>query len=269
MTYSTAKPYSLPTGIYAFRVVNYIPEKVNGVDQKGTMILKMIQEVPVHTGMLLISTDQYVVKDGTDKAKFYFGDPSTNNLTEYPYLSTVGQDKTNLLAPAVKNIGVGPVSNEPEPETGVIDIDLRPFTHRNFIMRKSDHWFVRTTKGTMPDNRAFLSLPIEMFNNDNESEFEGPSPLYTMAGKGLANYEEVPSTTSGAKPSMIFDYDVELCGMIWPLIPEEEFKGIATGISTMNKETVKEGIYTLQGLKVSAPSTKGIYIVNGKKVIIK
>ena len=269
MTYSTAKPYSLPTGIYAFRVVNYIPEKVNGVDQKGTMILKMIQEVPVHTGMLLISTDQYVVKNGTDKAKFYFGDPSTNNLTEYPYLSTVGQEKTNLLAPAVENIGVGPVSNEPESETGVININCRPFTHRNFAMNKSSHRFVRLTKCTMPNNKAYLSLPIGMFNNDNESELEGPSPLYTMAGKGLANYEEVPNTTAGAKPSMIFDYDVEQCGMIWPLIQEMGPAGITTGISTIQQDKVAEGIYTLQGVKVSTPNTKGIYIVNGKKVVFK
>lgn len=267
MTYSTAKPYSLPTGIYAFRVINYIPEKVNGVDQKGTMILKMIQEVPVHTGMLLISTDQYVVKNGTDKAKFYFGDP-VETPVQYPHEES-NSDKLNYLVPAVSKVKVAPVSKGPE-NGNIFELKgTSDFDHRNFIMRKDTHQFVRTKEGTMADNRAFLSLPIEMFNNDNESELEGPSPLYTMAGKGLANYEEVPSTTSGAKPSMIFDYDVELCGMIWPLIPEEEFKGIATGISTMNKETVKEGIYTLQGLKVSAPSTKGIYIVNGKKIIIK
>ena len=57
--------------------------------------------------------------------------------------------------------------------------------------------------------------------------------------------------------------------MIWPLIKDDCISGITTGFNNMNEETVKEGIYTLQGLKVSAPSTKGIYIVNGKKVIIK
>ena len=40
-------------------------------------------------------------------------------------------------------------------------------------------------------------------------------------------------------------------------------------VSNSNAERVQEGIFTLQGVKVAQPTEKGIYIVNGKKVIIK
>ena len=44
--------------------------------------------------------------------------------------------------------------------------------------------------------------------------------------------------------------------------------GDDTGIENVGIETVVEGIYDLQGRKVENPST-GIYIVNGKKVLVK
>lgn len=48
------------------------------------------------------------------------------------------------------------------------------------------------------------------------------------------------------------------------------FEDDATGISTMptDGERVNHSIYDLQGRRVSAPQ-KGLYIVNGKKVLVK
>lgn len=277
MTYSTDTPYSLPKGIVAFRVTDYkeATTDANGKTKNGRLVLKMINQVPTETGMLLISTDQYVVKNTTDISVFFFGDPDGTPAKYHYTMGEAGDATSNYLAPAVHGIAVGPVSKgEPNVVTGAIDVDGRPFTHRNFILRKSDHRFVRTTKGTMPDNRAFLSLPKELFTNDNETADEGPNPWNTKAGDAFSTYETTKYDASnggesGAKTNMFFEYDVEKYGMIWPLIKDEGPSGITTGIKNMNLETVQEGIYTLQGVKVSAPSTKGIYIVNGKKVIIK
>ena len=272
MTYSTDKAYSLPTGIIAFRVTDYKEaEEVNGKTRKGRLVLKMIEQVPTETGMLLISTDQYIVQNEDVMTVFFFND-ANGTPDKYHYtMGAAGDATSNYLAPAVHGITVGPVSQgEPNAVTGEIDVDKRPFTHRNFILRKSDHRFVRTTKGTMPDNRAFLSLPKELFTNDNETADEGPNPWNTKAGDAFSTYDETSTGPgSNAKTNLFFEYDVEEYGMIWPLIKDEGPSGITTGIKNMNVETVPEGIYTLQGVKVSAPSTKGIYIVNGKKVIIK
>lgn len=273
MTYSTDKPYSLPKGIVAFRVTDYkeATTDANGKTKYGRLVLKMIDQVPTETGMLLISTDQYVVKNTTDISVFFFGDPVGTPAKYHYTMGEAGDATSNYLAPAVHGIAVGPVSQgKPNAETGEINVDGRPFTHRNFILRKSDHRFVRTTKGTMPDNRAFLSLPKELFTNDNETADEGPNPWNTKAGDAFITYDETSTEPgSNAKTNLFFEYDVEEYGMIWPLIKDEGPSGITTGIKNMNLETVQEGIYTLQGVKVSAPSTKGIYIVNGKKVIIK
>lgn len=272
MTYSTDKAYSLPTGIIAFRVTDYKEaEEVNGKTTKGRLVLKMIDQVPTETGMLLISTDKYIVKNEDVMTVFFFND-AKGTPDKYHYtMGAAGDATSNYLAPAVHGIAVGPVSKgAPNAITGEINVDGRPFTHRNFILRKSDHRFVRTTKGTMPDNRAFLSLPKELFTNDNETADEGPNPWNTKAGDAFNTYDETSTEPgSNAKTNLFFEYDVEEYGMIWPLIKDEGPSGITTGIKNMNVETVQEGIYTLQGVKVSAPSTKGIYIVNGKKIIIK
>lgn len=48
----------------------------------------------------------------------------------------------------------------------------------------------------------------------------------------------------------------------------EMLEGQATGISTLNAEDTTGDIYTLQGVKVNNP-TKGVFIKNGKKYIVK
>jgi hypothetical protein len=279
MTYSTATPYSLPKGIVAFRVTDYkyAVKNAKGYDTNGTLILKAIDQVPTETGMLLISTSDYVIKTSDVNANpnvqsvFYFGDPDGEPDKYHYTMGKAGDATSNYLAPAVHGIAVGPVSQDnPDAETGAINVNGRPFTHRNFAMHKTSHQFVRLTHCTMPDNRAFLSLPITKFDNPDEGPEEGPTPTQTLAGKDISLYDgyDPYTTEAGAKASLVFDYDVEKYGMIWPLIKDNNL-GITTGIKNVNVETVQEGIYTLQGVKVSAPSTKGIYIVNGKKVIIK
>lgn len=50
----------------------------------------------------------------------------------------------------------------------------------------------------------------------------------------------------------------------------EEPSGEATGIVTVNHENEMNDVwYNLSGLPVEAPSKAGIYIRNGKKVVVK
>lgn len=49
-------------------------------------------------------------------------------------------------------------------------------------------------------------------------------------------------------------------------------EGTVTGINTATVATAKEAIYNLQGVRVSGDLkhlTKGVYIVNGQKVVVK
>ena len=280
MTYSTATPYSLPKGIIAFRVTDYKEaEYDNDKTKNGRLVLKMIDQVPTETGMLLISTDQYLMDSNGNRnaaapSKFYFGDPVGTPQIYHYTMGQAGDDTSNYLAPAVHDIEVGPVSKgNPDPVTGAIDVKGTPFDHRNFAMNKNTHQFVRLKHIIMPDNRAFLSLPTTMFTNNNESATEGPNPWNTQAGDAFETYDTSSTNTTpeeGAKTTMFFEYDVEKYGMIWPLAQNQgETDGIDEVVSHSNAERVQQGIFTLQGVKVDSPTTKSIYIVNGKKVIIK
>ena len=275
MTYSTDKACSLPKGLIPFRVTDYVQagtDPVSGKTINGRLVLKMIEQVPTETGVLLISTNKYVVTDETSISKIYLGDP-IGTPTQYPHEEN-NTDKLNYLVPAVSGVKVGPVSKGPYSGNNTFELKgTSDFDHRNFIMRKDTHQFVRTQNGTMANNRAFLSLPTTKFTNDNEKATEGPNPWNTKAGDAFNTYDETTDPdpdTGNAKTTLFFEYDVEKYGMIWPLAQNGGVTdGVDEVVSNSNAERVQEGIFTLQGMKVSRPTEKGIYIVNGKKVIIK
>ena len=59
-----------------------------------------------------------------------------------------------------------------------------------------------------------------------------------------------------------------------PMVTVEDYENGATVIKNLNMDTMKayaaEGWYTLDGIKLqSIPTEKGIYINNGKKVVVK
>ena len=108
----------------------------------------------------------------------------------------------------------------------------------------------RNTK--MARNRAYLSLPADLFHWQDES---------TSSSQEVAT---IPANnTNGAKISLIIDADFE---MVF-----DNNNGIATAIEKAIEESeMKNGeFYTIQGVKVAKPTAKGIYIHNGKKIYIK
>ena len=88
-----------------------------------------------------------------------------------------------------------------------------------------------------------------------------PSYVYVYAGMGATLAKNMNVTTTNAENS------VNIYGYSWK---KEE----STGISIISSEPISannvSGIYTLDGRKINGmPTQKGIYIVNGKKVVIK
>ena len=83
------------------------------------------------------------------------------------------------------------------------------------------------------------------------SSHEGNVGFYPASGKTIATNKAYLSTTvSAARLTMAFD-------------------GEASGINNVNVEAAANGrIYNLNGQQVTAPS-KGLYILNGKKVMVK
>jgi hypothetical protein len=85
-----------------------------------------------------------------------------------------------------------------------------------------------------------------LYNNNGTPEFRK-----ITADTYLDAYKCYLSTAAGARLSIIFD------------------DNYTTGIETINHETVTGNLYyDLSGRRVATP-TKGLYIINGKKVIMK
>lgn len=177
----------------------------------------------------------------------YFKERATNaNEPEYSYKPS-GAD-VNLMAPTSIPSGEPVIVNptEPYPIWSVntnTSQNYRIFGLANAAYGDiSQYSFGRMKPNqTMPFNRAYLKLPVDMFHWANESV--GTTPTYSDAG-------------SGSRIALIFD---------------DEDNGEITGIKTESFRTSSSdgSYYTIQGVKVSRPNEKGLFIHNGKKIIVK
>ena len=133
-----------------------------------------------------------------------------------------------------------------------------PVTSRQYLfswVKQSDGsyklGFLRSKTGESTTERAYLSLTGEAVG------------ATTLNPKDKAAYERVEGistddeTVFGAK-----EYQV---GLFF-----EGSEDDTTGIHTLNYQIAdNEGYYTLQGIRVNKPTTAGIYIHNGKKIVVK
>ena len=87
---------------------------------------------------------------------------------------------------------------------------------------------------------------------------------------GYANGKFVKATTGSVKPFRTY---VKVTGaQAAPMAFGVNIEGTVTGINNATAATAKEAIYNLQGVRVSGDLkhlTKGVYIVNGQKVVVK
>lgn len=88
---------------------------------------------------------------------------------------------------------------------------------------------------------------------------------------GYANGKFVKANTGSVKPFRTY---VKVAGdqQAAPMAFGVNIEGTVTGINNATAATAKEAIYNLQGVRVSGDLkhlTKGVYIVNGQKVVVK
>ena len=244
-TYSTSKAYDLPDHVRIFRVINFTDGYVDGTDANNqaladaatkTAITKEVFDyIPKNTGLIMVGN--------VSSAVLYYFKENSGTVT-YPHT------KHDVSNPSVANLLEPTLDNDKYPLAPVWRDDKNEIEYRNFGMLKTDHKFGRAKVTTMRKNYAYLKIPAELFHWKNES-----------AANGGSNNGVDDPTNAPAKISVLYMFDD---------INEDNF-GIATAIKNAINKEIKESnsYYTLQGVKVSAPTTKGVYIVNGKKVIIK
>ena len=111
--------------------------------------------------------------------------------------------------------------------------------------------FLRSKTGKSVSERAYLSLTGEAVG------------ATTLNPSDQAAYERVEGiSTDDSSLANAKEYQVNLFF--------EGSEDDTTGIHTLNHQIAdNEGYYTLQGIRVNKPTTAGIYIHNGKKIVVK
>lgn len=227
----------------------------------GTLHLRQLDYIPANVGVVLIGT---VPATGTfsDGSKLDFTlrkrtEASATDATQYVNVWTkadkyTGEAWNNFLAPnVVANNSLGNIEKEGETVTyryyGLGNYHNTNYYKENKVGADYIGFFRLTPDGRCGANKAYLRMPAS-------EEVEG----------GKFGFIDYNSQFIGPKD----EDDASLAKMM--IVFDDEEMGGVTEIK--NVETVKthhdNAYYTLQGIKVLNP-TKGIYIHNGKKIVIK
>ena len=230
----------------------------------GTLHLRQLNYIPANVGVVLIGT---VPATGTfsdgDKLDFTLRkrtEDSANDPTQYVNVWTntskyTGQQWNNFLTPTVEaNNNLGNIEKEGETVTyryyGLGNYhNTKYYKEHPEAKDEADYigFFRLTPNGRSGANKAYLRMPAS-------EEVEGGAFGYISYNSQFIGPKD-EDDASLAKMMIVFD--------------DEEMSGVT---EIKNVETVKthhdNAYYTLQGIKVLNP-TKGIYIHNGKKIVIK
>lgn len=249
--------------------------KVDNIYAKGTVHLRRLNYIPANVGVVLIGVAPKGTYNENDQLAFSLLERTenseiapTDSCTLWKNADTYiqhGDKWNNYLVPTVQ--AVNNLGNAYVDESG--SITYRYFGLSNYYRTKyhkklgaadtqSDYlgFFRLTSNGKSGANRAYLSIPA------NAEVGNGVGATYgylDFNGQLLENqYHEQYEGESPAKfanMAMVFD----------DLIEGNE----TTGIKELETEVLNDNkYYNLQGVEVAYP-VKGIYIHNGKKVIVK
>lgn len=231
------------TDVKVYDIISYDmnANKVTLRDQSDNYKTSTKQYIPAKSGVILSAT-------ATDKV---------STITVRPMIEKLGQTVDNgsnlLKAVYLPNQKINMTTPETSTNTG------DPVTSRQYLfswVKQGDNsyklGFLRSKTGKSVTERAYLSLTgeavgAETLNPTDEAAYERVEGISTD-----------DKTVFGAK-----EYQVNL------FFEGSEDEAI-TGIHAINNQIVdKEGYYTLQGIRLDKLAGAGIYIHNGKKVIVK
>lgn len=251
------------------------PGKVDNIYAKGTVHLRRLNYIPANVGVVLIGVapagkynenDQlaFSLLERTENSEIAPNDSCSLWMNAETYIQH-GDKWNNYLVPtvqAVNNLGNAYVDKSGK-------ITYRYFGLSNYYRTKyhqsikdtdtqNDYlgFFRLTSNGKSGANKAYLSIPA------NAEVGNGVGVTYgyiDFNGQLLENkfhdQYEAETPAKFANMAMIFD----------DLIEGNE----TTGIKELETEVLNDNkYYNLQGIEVAYP-VKGIYIHNGKKVIVK
>ena len=276
-TYSNNKPMNPDNdNVKIYEVYKYVKPAggdANNIYEKGTVYLRRLKYVPANVGVVLIGK---VPADGktyknSDKLAFSLLERTEESVepggdyrdvwtkaTEY---KEAGDQWNNYLVPTVTAVN----------DLGYVKVESGKITYRYFGLgnyystnyhkslgdkdTQEDYigFFRLTANGKSGANKAYLSIPANAEVGNGVGDTYG---FIDYNGQLLGNkYEDDISPVQLAKMALVFD----------DLVDGNE----TTGIKELETKKMNNNkYYNLQGIEIAHP-VKGIYIHNGKKVIVK
>lgn len=261
-TYSSNANWDLPTDgkIKAYVVHSFEENKDaanGGLNPQGVMHLREIKYIPAGMGVVLVG-------NGTDEK----GDDITVNLVskwdgfvdnkEQLWVKNYPGENEKF-----NNYLVGLPTDGADITEGNYDEGKHCYVDRNFAL----NWFSNTKTGKkliaegagIHDYLGFFRLKGKI--NKEYAYLKLPKSVvdYNLQLTGSKMDDDVVVKTQDAKlsPNFAMAFDTDF--------------GTVSGINSLSntKKNVNNSCYTLQGVKVQRPTAPGLYIMNGKKVIVK
>ena len=292
-TFSDNVARLVPLNFRAY-IVTGVREETVGDKKNYVLNLAQIFAIPANTGVILYGQVNENAT-GYSLGRIPSWDPGEEDYVE-PYNRTSGEitgvdqegsvSTTNYMVPTVTETILYPtykstsIWNAAWPLSG----DMKQYTtgtevtDRNFIMSKFGGTSLKEAKNVTDannyvgffrvkanvkcgPNKAYLSLPVGIYKSAEGAEalVVRPTDPASMIFRADEWHLAVSTGNWGQRGNDLGVLQAKFAGF------EEE----VTGISNVSTESVSDnGYYTLQGVKVAQPQ-KGVYVKNGKKVIIK
>lgn len=262
-TFSSNANWDLPANVKAYVVHSYADgENSDMMKSQGVMELREIKYIPAEMGVVLVA-------DGTEVTA---NEIKVNLVSKWDGFATKQEDLwvKNYTDKKFNNYLVGLSTDGMFVSEGDFNEAENKYVNRNFAL----NWFSNTKTGKALKAAGTQGLEDKANGDAGDKDYLGFFRLkgniqkeyaYLQLSKDVVDYN---LQLTGSKED-IQEADVKLSpnfGMVF----DTDF-GTVTGINSVSdvKKNSNNGCYTLQGVKVQRPTAPGLYIMNGKKVIVK
>lgn len=262
-TYCSNASWDLPTDgkVKAYVVHSYADGENGGMESQGVMKLREIKYIPAEMGVVLVADGTGVTADKIE----------VNLVSKWNDFATKQEDLwVKTYSDPFNNYLVGLSTDGMFVSEGDFDEAENKYVNRNFAL----NWFSNTKTGKALKAAGTTGLEDKANGDAGDNDYLGFFRLkgniqkeyaYLQLSKDVVDYN---LQLTGSKKD-VKEADVKLSpnfGMIF----DTDFDFV-TGINSVSdvKKNGNNGCYTLQGVKVQRPTAPGLYIMNGKKVIVK
>lgn len=264
-TYCSNANWDLPAGgkVKAYVVHSFDENTKEGMESQGVMKLREIKYIPAEMGVVLVADGTGVTADEIKVSLVSKWGGFVTNKKELWVNNYAGDTFNNYL--------VGLSTDGMFVTEGDYDETNHKYVNRNFAL----NWFSNTKKGKELEERKEVDFTVKENGDASDADYLG---FFRLKGNIQKEYAYLQLSNK------VVDYDLQLTGekeddivknadsKLSPnfgMVFDTDFDFV-TGINSVSDvKKNNNGCYTLQGIKVQRPTAPGLYIMNGKKVIVK